>query len=161
MVDDQQDNTGADTDEVEVQVSAGADSEPARETDWKAQARKWEDRAKANLKRAQKLEQDLEALEGASGDLEKALARISRLEAHKKQLEHDALVAEVAQVKGVDGGLLAGSSREELEAHADRLLAWRGGDGRVPSAPALGYQPVNQPKPDPTRQVLREMFNKE
>lgn len=141
-------------------VNTGTVPAQETETDWKAQARKWEERAKSNKARADQLATQLKQLEGASGDLEKALARISALEEHNQVLEHSKLVAEVAAVKKVDAELLTGATREELEAYADRLLAWRS-EARQAAAPKLGYQPSKQPKNSDTIQVLRNMFNKE
>lgn len=151
----------AETNDLQVQESAGADTHPAQETDWKAQARRWEERAKANKARADRLEADLGKAQATSTDLDKALARISKLEEHNKQLEHSALVAEVAAAKNVEPSLLAGSTRQELEAHAERLLAWRGASPASAAAPSLGGQPSNQPEPDATRKLVRELFNKE
>ncbi|VEI13222.1 hypothetical protein [Trueperella bialowiezensis] len=151
----------AEKNDSQVQESASTDTHPAQETDWKAQARKWEERAKANKTRADQLKKELDDANNASTDLDKALARISKLEDHNKQLQHSALVAEVAAAKNVDASLLSGTTRKELEAHADRLLAWRGSGAASAAAPNLGGQPSNQPEPDATRKLVRELFNKE
>lgn len=68
----------------------------------------------------------------AKSDVEKANDRAARLERDLEkargelaQREHALLVAEVASAKGAPAQHLTGSSREELEASADALLAWR------------------------------------
>lgn len=139
---------------------AGTDTAPAQETDWKAEARKWEDRAKANKARAAQFEAQLSDLQGAASDAEKLTARVKALEDRNASLEHGALVSEVAAAKGVDPGLLAGSTRQELEAYAEKLLAWRGEPVKQAAAPALGYQP-STPEISATQQVVRNLFNKE
>lgn len=161
MADTQHTDTTEATDEAETPQAPGTDSAPAQETDWKAEARKWEDRAKANRAQVSQLKTRITELEGASGDLEKALARIGALEKHNADLEHASLVAEVATRKQVDPALLTGSTRQELEAYADRLLAWRGQATKPASGPLMGYQPSNEPKESPTKQVVRSLLPKE
>jgi hypothetical protein len=51
--------------------------------------------------------------------------RAAEAEAKASKLERQALRYEVAAVKGIDADLLHGDSREELEANADKLLAWK------------------------------------
>ncbi|WP_461004570.1 hypothetical protein [Trueperella pyogenes] len=142
----------------EVQESATPDPAPAQETDWKAEARKWEDRAKANRTQVSQLQAKVDQLQGASSDLEKALERISALEQHNSALERNALIAQVASAKQVDPALLVGDTLEELETHADRLLAWRGGVVKQAAAPGLGHQPTNEPDISDTKQLVRGLF---
>ncbi|MDP9832067.1 hypothetical protein [Trueperella abortisuis] len=87
MADTQHTDTTEATDEAETSQAPGTDSAPAQETDWKAEARKWEDRAKANRAQVSQLKTRITELEGASGDLEKVLARIGALEKHNADLE--------------------------------------------------------------------------
>lgn len=111
-------------------------------TDWKAEARKWERRAKeaASLKeaadkwreyeRSQKPEQEriAEELNEARTAAQAAQAALTRYE--------------VAAEKGITGDavkLLTGSTKEELEASADLLLT------------LIGNQPPKGPKPDPNQ----------
>ena len=92
---------------------------------WKALARKNEARAKENADKAKRLD-DLE--EAQKSETEKPVARAEAAEA--KLAERDKadaaqkLAKEVAEAKGLaDPAVLAGATREELEAHADRILA--------------------------------------
>lgn len=125
------------TDE-ELEQQKPADDAP--ESEWKKYAQTWEKRAKANAKaslgvtadeladlraKAQKA-QELE--DAQKSDLEKAQARADAAEA--KIAERDQaeaaqkLAKEVAEAKGLaDPSVLAGATREALEAHADRILA--------------------------------------
>lgn len=91
---------------------------------WKAMARKHEAQAKANADKAKRLD-DLE--EANKTELEKANARA---EAAEKALadkaaadETSKLRDEIAKEKGVAASVLRGSTREELEAHADELVS--------------------------------------
>ena len=97
---------------------------PAQDpTDWKAMARKWEQQAKANKAAADKLAQ----LEDEQKTAEQRSAeRLAAAEARAAELETKAIRAEVAAEKGVPVALLTGSTREDLEASADALIAFRG-----------------------------------
>jgi len=106
---------------------------PAQETDWKAEARKWEERAKANKTAAEKLAEIEEATKTAE---QKAAERLEAAEKRAAALEVKALRAEIAATKGVPVALLSGSTQEELEAAADALIEFRG---------------VVAPKPDPSQ----------
>ncbi len=107
-----------------------AEQEEQQEPDWKALARKWEDRAKANRAEAdanrdaaQRLAEIEEANKTAEQKQREALARA---EAELAELRVGKLRAEVAAAKGVPAGLLTGSTQEELEASADALIAFKG-----------------------------------
>lgn len=109
---------------------------------WKGFSRQNEDRAKANAEAARKLKEiedrDLSELQKAQRDLAEAQERASNA-------ERAALRSQVALGKGIPPELvdaLAGSTAEELSAHADRLLAWRG----TPTPPLA--PPATQPRPD-------------
>jgi hypothetical protein len=106
---------------------------------WREKARMQEDRAKANAAAAAELQQikdrDLTELQRAQKDLEVERQRAS-------MLERTSLQQQVALEKGIPAdlvGSLSGATVEELTAHADRLLAWRG-------SPAVAS--VRQPQPD-------------
>lgn len=91
---------------------------------WKALSRKNEERAKENEAAAKRL---AEIEEANKSEAEKLLARAEAAE--KVIAERDAkeaaekLIAEVAKEKGVPANALRGATREDLEAHADELLA--------------------------------------
>lgn len=113
---------------------------------WKEMARKQEDRAKANADAATELQKikdrDLTELQRAQKDLESERQRASAL-------ERTSLQQQVALEKGIPAdlvGSLSGSTVEELAAHADRLLAWR---GTPTPAPTLQPQPDLSQGPRP------------
>jgi septal ring factor EnvC (AmiA/AmiB activator) len=91
-------------------------------TDWKAESRKWEALAKKNKDAADKLAALEEA---AKTEDQKRLERIAELEKQVAEYEEAAQVAkwkaEVAEAAGVPAEALAGSTREEIEAHAEVL----------------------------------------
>jgi hypothetical protein len=92
---------------------------PAQETDWKAEARKWEARAKENSAAATRLTEIEEASKTAE---QKAAERLAELEAkvtgYETRDQINAWKTEVAEATGVPAALLAGSTKEEIEAHA-------------------------------------------
>ena len=102
---------------------------PAQETDWKAEARKWEERAKANKSAAEKLAEIEEASKTAD---QKAADRLQLAEKRAADLELKADRAEVAALKAVPMDLISGSTREEMEASADKLIAFRGATQQTP-----------------------------
>lgn len=92
-------------------------------TDWKAQARKWEKRAKTANEQVSELRDQLadaakrqeEAVQAATTPLTQ---RLAALEAGEK---HRVLVERVAKESGVPARVLRGETAEELEAHAKAL----------------------------------------
>lgn len=108
---------------TEAQVEQTTD-QTAEVEKWKALARKNEARAKENADKAQRLD-DLE--EAQKSETEKLVARAEAAEARLAEREKAdaarALAEDVAKVKGVSASVLRGSTREELEAHADSILA--------------------------------------
>lgn len=67
-------------------------------------------------------------------EAQKTADRLAAAEKRAAELEVKALRAEVAAAKGVPANLLTGSSQEELEAAADALIAFRG--GQKPAGPS-------------------------
>lgn len=117
------------TEELEAQQTETQTSEEpqgSKETDWKAEARKWEARAKAA-----KSDTDAAAkwreYEASLKPVQERLAE--ELAAEKARAESAAaalLRYEIAAEKNISGDatkLLKGSTREELEAEADLLLS--------------------------------------
>jgi hypothetical protein len=115
-----------------------AEPKPTETVDfWKRKAREQEDRAKANAKAAERLKEiedrDLSELQKAQRDREEALTRLA-------SIEQEAVRNRVALAKGLPAEIAAtlnGANEEELAAHADRLIAWR------------GNVPPTSPRPDP------------
>jgi hypothetical protein len=112
---------------------------PAQDlTDWKAEARKWEGRAKDNSTAADRLK---EIEDAAKTDLEKE--REARTKAEQTAAEKDAELAKyrVAAKHGIsekEMKLLTGKTEADLEEQAAAIL-----DVRGPAQPAV-------PKPDPS-----------
>jgi hypothetical protein len=98
-----------------------AEPKPTETVDyWKQRARQIEDR-------------DLSELQKAQRDREEALTRLA-------SIEQEAVRNRVALAKGLPAEIAAtlnGANEEELAAHADRLIAWR------------GNVPPTTPRPDP------------
>jgi membrane protein involved in colicin uptake len=97
--------------------------EPARDTtDWKAEARKWEARAKENAKAAERL---AELEEASKTDAEKQAEALAEAQAKIAEYEAREQIAawkrEVAEETGVPAEALAGTSLEEIKAHAEVL----------------------------------------
>ena len=87
----------------------------------KAHSRSWEKKAKANREAADQLEslqKDGKTPQERISELE------SRLDAKEKAEARARLVAKVAQEKGVPADLLTGDTEAQLEAYADKLLAY-------------------------------------
>lgn len=116
-----------------------APADPAKdETDWKAEARKWESRAKENSTAATKLAEIEEAQKTEQQKLEDRATKAEKLAADNAS---DALRARVALEKGLTAAQekrLVGATREELLADADQLLV------------DLGAPVLKVPVPDPS-----------
>ena len=59
-------------------------------------------------------------------EAEKQAAKLTQLQQENARLQADMLKAQVAAAKGVPADLLAGATEDDLNAAADRLLAFRG-----------------------------------
>lgn len=92
------------------------------ETDWKAQARKWEKRAKENSAAADEL---AKLKESQTTELERAQARASKAEKALKTLqekaEHEKLKEQIAQELKVPANLILDSDEEGMRAWAKSL----------------------------------------
>lgn len=134
--------------ETEPQVETPAETEagPAKETDWKAEARKWETRAKENLGRATQNEEAAKRLadleEANKTEAQKVADRLAAAEKRAAELEVKAARAEVAAAKGVPVELLSGSTRDELEAAADALIKFKGDSSTRLHVPVEGKAPT-------------------
>jgi hypothetical protein len=115
-----------------------AEPKPTETVDyWKQRARQNEQQAKSNADAAKRLKEiedrDLSELQKAQRDREEALTRLA-------SIEREAVRNRVALAKGLPAEIAAtlnGANEEELAAHADRLIAWR------------GNVPPTTPRPDP------------
>lgn len=106
----------------------------SHEVDWKAEARKWEARAKENKSKADKLDEIEEASKTA---LEKATERAEKAEGKVKAFEEEAKrkqwLEEVSIETGLPTSVLRGNTKEEIEAHAEILKPYF----EKPSAPVV------------------------
>lgn len=125
----------------------------------RAESAKYRTQAKANEDAAKRL---AELEESQKSEAQKLADRLAEAERKASEAEQKMLKAEVAAAKGVPVELLSGSTAEELEAHADRLLAFRGEAPKMPAAPpATGQgrvgEPIDNRKPQLTRDDLKGM----
>jgi hypothetical protein len=120
----------SETDITETTTEAAQDvtetSEPqgsaTPDTDWKAEARKWEARAKADHEAANRWR---EFETSQKSDFEKIQEELGRYKTEASEASVKLLKYEVATQKGIPSEaleLLNGNSREELEEAADKLL---------------------------------------
>ena len=115
---------------------------PKADTDWVAEARKWEARAKENAAKAKANEQAAARLaeleEAQKTEAQKLADRLAAAE--KKALEAERRA--FAKDKGVPVSLVTGTTPEEWEAAAAEALAWKDEGIKPPSsaAPAAGVQ---------------------
>ncbi len=73
--------------------------------------------------------------DGEKSDLQKLTDQLAAVTAERDAAQRSSLVASVAAEKGVPASVLIGATREELEAAADALIAWRGAQTTPPPAP--------------------------
>lgn len=110
-----------------------AEEAPAQEPDWKAQARKWEERAKENKVKADAntaAAARLAELEEANKTAEqKAQERLEAAERRAAALEAKAVLADASAGTGVPKEILAGpasTSADDLAAFAELIIAFKG-----------------------------------
>lgn len=134
---------------------------PKADIDWVAEARKWESRAKENAAKARTNEQAAARLaeieEANKTEAQKLADRLAAAEAKAQEAELRALRSDVSREKGVPAELLTGTTAEELNAAADRLLAFRGEAPKPPVAPRGDFQGnVGEPIGNGAAQLSRE-----
>jgi hypothetical protein len=136
---DEQDTTAEQNTDDDGRADGGDAAQQNREggTDWKAQARKWEQRARENAAKIKDLSplaaKAKELEESQKTDTERLAERATSAEQRAADLEAANLRIEVALDKAPEGiplgqlrklaKRLAGSTREELEADAEELFA--------------------------------------
>lgn len=132
-------------------------------TDWKAQARKWERRAKQYKAKIDTVGQEPKGNSDDNPDAGGELAkRIAELEAENQQLkaagERRTLMERVAKDTGVPASLLHGDSEEELRAMAGSLKQWASTLGRN-TPTSLGSEPDTPQSAN--LELIRELFNEQ
>lgn len=98
-----------------------AETAPAQETDWKAEARKWEERAKANKSASEKL---AEIEEASKSEAQKLAERAEAAERALAEAQADALRSKVIAKHSIPEDyhdFIVGASEEELTAKAEKV----------------------------------------
>jgi len=134
----------------EAETPEATPETPAQEpTDWKAMARKHEERAKANKAALDELTAKFEATEAEKATL------AERVQEFETKAERAKTVAEVAEAAGVPANALRGNTREELEEHAKTLA-----ELIKPSAPVIPGQERTPGKVPPSedREFVGKLF---
>ena len=131
---------------------------PAQETDWKAEARKWEERSKENKSSNDALTRERDEALAKAASLEGSVSELSnkvtRFESEKSLSD---MVAKVADSVGVDAKALRGSTEDELTEHANYLKALIGSQPTAPVIPSQGKSP-ERVQDDPLREFTRNLF---
>lgn len=131
--------------------------EQTQETDWKAEARKWEERSKSNHAELQSAQNALSEAEGKIGSLTETVNELTgRVEAFEKAEARAKLTREIADREGVPADALRGDTEEELTAHARDLKKLL--EPVVPYVPSQDRQPSDSPR-DEMREFARSLFN--
>lgn len=148
----------ADTEAVEAeQPEQRTDDDAAK---WKSLARKHETQAKALAKRLEEMETaQMSDLERAQREAQVAAEREAEAAARAEQAELRALRIEVASAKGLtpaQAKRLVGSTREELEADADEIVADFGARPQVtPQSTGAGAVSQERDSDDPNTWLRR------
>lgn len=123
MSDELNNETTEPTTEATTEVEPQGDT---KEIDWKAQARKWEARAKEAHADKELADKWREYEQSQKSDHEKLAEELERAKVEAANASAELVRLKVAAEKGIPADaldLLPGSSREELEAAADKLLS--------------------------------------
>ena len=144
-------------DSTEASADAGAtELDPASQdsTDWKAEARKWEDRAKSNRDAAQRVE----ALETQLAETESALAeateKVTQFEVAQQRSQWVEAAISAAELDPGFASVLRGDTLEALTEHAKALKAVAKPMGTP--VPDAGKTPDT--KTTPEREFARDLF---
>lgn len=137
------DEITTETTEATTEVDTTQDPQGSTDVDWKSEARKWENRAKADHEAAKRWR---EFETSQKSDVEKMADELNRYKAEASEASTKLLKFEVASQKGIPSealDLLTGSNREELEYAADKLLSLIADQ----SKPTTPKPDINQGKP--------------
>jgi hypothetical protein len=140
--------TPAPTETEATTQETNAEPQGNAEIDWKAQARKWEARAKEALTFKDEAEKWREYESSQKSEHEKLAEELARAKAEASEASARLTRYEVAAQKGIPAealDLLAGATREDLEAAAEKLLALIANQ----SKPKTPQPDSNQGKPVP------------
>lgn len=158
-------NENANETQTETTVESIVTEEPQGkpEIDWKAEARKWENRAKASKADSDDAAKWREYEASLKPAQERLAEELAATKAEADEARAALLRYEIANSKGISGDatkLLKGKTAEELEAEADLLLSLIANQ----SKPKTPLPDENQGKPAPSsagqitdRNALKEM----
>ena len=131
---------------------------PAQETDWKAEARKWEERSKENKSSNDALTRERDEALAKAASLEGSVSELSnKVAKFESEKSLSDMVAKVADSVGVDAKALRGSTEGELTEHANYLKALIGSQPTAPVIPSQGKSP-ERVQDDPLREFTRNLF---
>lgn len=119
--------------DAKAEASASADTQAAdaeAPEDWKAHARQWERRAKADRKQVESL---MAAISDKDATIEGLRTEVAE---RQRAAERAEKIAAAASEYGVPADLIRGDSDEEIAEYAKRLAEWRG-EAAAPVVPKL------------------------
>jgi flagellar biosynthesis GTPase FlhF len=153
------------TPEAPVETDEPVSTESATDdTDWKEQARKWENRSKKNLAEKTSLEEAArkwqEYQEAQKSEAEKTAERLAAVEAEAVSARTELLRYRVAAAKGIPENALKflnGSTEEELTASAEDILSLIGTAGTKPAVAPIKTQGNPQDANVSTGDVLEDI----
>lgn len=119
-----------DTDRAAASEASQEEAQADAVEDWKAHARTWERRAKADHKQLEAL---TEAINGKDTTIEELRSQVAALEAQAARAK---LIAAAASEYGVPADLIHGDTEDEIKQVTQRLADWRGST-TTPVVPAL------------------------
>lgn len=146
-----------------IQVEPDAPAQEPKETDWKAEARKWEERAKANKAAADRVA-EIEAAEkvrreAEMTELEKAQAELKAERDARAAAERAALRSNIAAETKVPSYLIVGDSEEAMRESAGRALEWlEAAKATTPTAPPAAKQGLESPGESRPTQITRDQL---
>lgn len=116
------------------------------ETDWKAEARKWESRAKAAKADSEAASKWREYEKSLKPEQERLAEELAQIKVEASEASAKLMRYEVATQKGVPTDavdLLNGSTKEELESAADKLLSLIANQSKTPTKPDVNQGKAN------------------
>ena len=140
-----------DTENVDASEASQETKQDTAVEDWKAHARTWERRAKADHKQ---LEELTAAINGKDTTIEELRSQVAALEA---QAHRAKLIAAAASEYGVPADLIHGDTEDEIKEIAQRLADWRG-TTTTPAVPALADSGAGVFPPRPSSLSLDEQI---
>lgn len=145
----------ADSTEASADVEA-TELDPASQdsTDWKAEARKWEDRAKSNRDAMQRVETLETQLAETKSALAEATEKVTQFEVAQQRSQWVEAALSAAELDSGFAGVLRGDTLEALTEHAEALKAVAKPKGTP--VPDAGKTP--ETKTTPERAFARDLF---